>query len=144
MQCIMSLNKRQLTYTTSKTYKLAEQNNVIQRTCKFLEINSKIHWTGTPTASMHTSVQQQLNNEKIRNCWNHGSQTTFISKQLSLITPILQEVWLLYLILDIHKHHPSHLMFNILYALLVQWNIKFYLKTKETKDLCGGGNVKSN
>ena len=72
MQCIMSLNKGQLTHTTSKTYKLAKQNNVVQRTCKFLEINSKIHWIGTPTASMHTSVQQQLQNEKIGNSeWGH-------------------------------------------------------------------------
>ena len=64
MQSIISLNKRQLTHTTAKTYTLAKQNNVIQRNCKFLDINNKIHWTGTPTASMDTSVQQQLNNKK--------------------------------------------------------------------------------
>lgn len=65
--------------------------------------------------------------------------TSFQTNKLSLIVPILQEVWLFYLILYIHKHHPSHLMFNILYALLVQWNIKFYSKTKEAiaKDLLG-------
>jgi hypothetical protein len=57
--------------------------------------------------------------------------TSFQTNKLSLIMPLLQEVWLLYLILYIHKHHPSHLMFNILYALLVQWNIKSYSKTKE-------------
>jgi hypothetical protein len=39
----MSLNKGQLTHTTAETYKLAKQNNVIQRNCKFLEIDSKIH-----------------------------------------------------------------------------------------------------